>query len=249
MTKNKTWWTDFHNLETAALFLQRPLEVQEKLTTFLEKHLHLPENAVVFDQCCGIGTVTKSLETKNRQIIGVDICKEYIEYANEKALLSESKSTYFCEDAFEFIPQKKCDAAINWYSSFGYAESDSQNIKMFERVADSLKSGGYFALDFLNVPGVLKDFKTCMMRKNEEAETTIVRDCWLDLENGTLEQDWYYFGKLNQVKHSSVKLYMPHHLKEMLSQCGFINFQFFGDLDENPLTVDSPRCIIIAQKA
>lgn len=248
MTKTKDWWADFHNLETATLFLQRPTEVQEKLTSFLKRHLKLTTNQIVFDQCCGIGTVTQPLEEQNIKVVGVDICEEYIDYANEKSMLQGSESQYFCEDAFQFIPTEKCDAAINWYSSFGYADTDVQNIKMFQCVADSLKSGGYFALDFLNVAGVLNDFKSCMMRKNEEAETMIVRDCWLDLENGRLEQDWHYFGKINQVKHSSVKLYLPHQLKEMLVQCGFENFQFFGDLDDSPLKIDSPRCIIIAQK-
>ncbi len=249
MTKTKDWWTEFHNLETATLFLQRPTEVQDKLTSFLKRHLQLTKNQVIFDQCCGIGTVTQPLEEgEDIKIIGVDICKEYIEYVNEKKEFRVSSSEYYCEDAFEFVPQETCDAAINWYSSFGYANTDEHNIQMFQRVADSLKSGGYFALDFLNVAGVLNDFKACMMRKNEKAETMIVRDCWLDLENGRLEQDWHYFGKINQVKHSSVKLYLPHQLKEMLAQCGFENFQFFGDLDDSPLTITSPRCIIVAQK-
>ena len=45
---------------------------------------------------------------------------------------------FHCADAFHFIPDEPCDAAFNWYSSFGYAGSDEQNRQMLQCAFDSL---------------------------------------------------------------------------------------------------------------
>ena len=89
-------------------------------------------------------------------------------------------------DAFEFVPDHPCAAAFNWGSSFGYADADRQNIKMLERAFESLKPGGRFILDYQNIPGVLRDFRQCIVRRHatDDGEILLLRDCQVNLAGG-----------------------------------------------------------------
>ena len=241
------WWDNFYNLTTADLFLQRDKDTSDALSAFLIQQLHLQEGQILFDQCCGIGTVSMPLTQNGIEVIGVDISRPFIQRAQQLSTTTPN-CRYEYGDAFEFLPSKACHAAINWYGSFGYAEEDSQNIKMLQRAYESLLPGGYFALDFMNTYGILMHFKAQMIRKNDRYE--IVRNCRLDYQKGRIEQDWNYYdkGQLVETQHSSVKLYLPHQLETMLRACGFVNLQLFGDIQGNPMSASCPRCILIGQK-
>lgn len=243
----KNWWDNFYNLQTADLYLKRDEVMSEKLTDFLIKQLNLSDADILFDQCCGIGTVGLPLAIKGVEIIGVDISKPFIVEA-KRLSQNLNNTTFFCDDAFKFLPSKKCNAAINWYGSFGYANEDKQNIKMFEKAYESLLPGGKFAVDFMNTYGVLSHFKKEMVK--EKGNFKIVRNCTLDFTNGRIEQDWNYYegNKYIETKHSSVKLYLPHQIKTMMENCGFANIEIFGDINGNKLTENSPRCILIGKK-
>jgi len=241
------WWDDFYNLKTADLFLRRDKITTNKLTNFLEQKLNLSVGDLLFDQCCGIGTVSIPLAKKGVKVIGVDISSPFIEEA-QRLSQDLNKASFYSDDAFTFLPTKKCNAAINWYGSFGYADDDSQNIKMFEKTYEALLPGALFAVDFMNTYGILSNFKEEMVK--EKGTFRIVRNCTLDFTKGRIEQDWNYYeeDKYIETKHSSVKLYLPHHIKTMMENCGFTNIEIFGDIEGNELTEDSPRCILIGKK-
>lgn len=48
------------------------------------------------------------------------------------------------------IQGEKVDAVMNLFTSFGYFDQDDDDEKVFESVAQALKPGGLFVLDFLN---------------------------------------------------------------------------------------------------
>ncbi len=241
------WWDNFYSEDTAQLYLERDPKVSDKLSQFLTKTLHLSSGKRLFDQCCGIGSVSLPLASQHVQLIGIDITQTYIDKACEQSQ-QMPHCVFLCKDAFDFIPSQKCHAAINWYGSFGYADSDEQNIKMIQNAYDALLPGGFFALDFMNSYGIIKAFKPTMIRANKSVK--IVRSCRIDYFKGTLEQDWNYYkaGQFVHKRHSSVQLYLPHQLQKMLYNCGFEQLQLFGDIDANPFSEDSPRCIIIGKK-
>ena len=46
--------------------------------------------------------------------------------------------------------ENKFDAIVNMYSSFGYLESEAEDLKVLESAAKALKTGGRLLLDMLN---------------------------------------------------------------------------------------------------
>lgn len=161
-------------------------------------------------------------------------------------------ATFTVADAFDFVPRVSCDAAFNWYTSFGYASEDEQNLKMVARAFAALKPGGYYALDFLNMPMIMQAFKTSMSTTLHSPQGDIVqtRKCSFDLYKGTMEQHWTWAmpdGK-ELTQDSTLRAYMPCDLVAMFKQVGFVDVQLFGGTDGSPLTADSGRCIVVARK-
>lgn len=239
------WWADFYNDTIAELFLVRDAAAE---LDFLMSRLALKPGALVFDQCCGIGNLAIGLARRGCRAVGADLCGPYVERAARDA--AGLPCEFHHADAFEFRPERPCDAAFNWYSSFGYADADERNLEMLRRAHESLKPGGRFALDFLNAPAVYRDFKP-RMERGRDGGARVVRECELDLRSGRLEQRWTTTDASGKVstRASSVKLYTPSRLAELFDAAGFRDIELFGAVDGAPLAIDSGRCLVLGRKA
>jgi SAM-dependent methyltransferase len=252
VSTSKDWWTSFYNDALADLFLVRePKELAETLS-FLTSRLDLRPGSVVFDQCCGIGSVSIPLARRGMSVVGVDAIEPYIRRARRDAAELNGACRFEAGDAGEFAPDAPCDGAFNWYSSFGYSDDDGRNLEMLRRAFEALRPGGRFALDTLNVPGLLRDFKPCMTRRGPTSagEVLLIRESVINHVRGAIEQTWTYVmpDGTRDVRRSSVRLYLPHQVKEMLEKCGFEDVEFFGSVKGEPLEVGSARCILTAGK-
>jgi hypothetical protein len=150
------------------------------------------------------------------------------------------------------VTPQPCDGVFNWYSSFGYADSDAGNREMLQRAFESLRPGGRFALDVPNLPGLLRGFQRHLVRHGQSngKSVTLIRESSVNLVDGLLEQTWTWLVENESPveRHSALRLYLPHHIREMSEQCGFENVRFFGSVDRDPLVLDSPRLICVAER-
>lgn len=247
------WWKDFYENTPFHLYLERhdPQELAATIA-FLLRELHVEPGARLFDQCCGMGSLTLPFAQRGFIMTGVDLCESFIARAKADTTLGDNKPQFFVGDAFEFVPAEPCDGAFNWYTSFGYSQDDDTNLKMIQRAFESLKPGAWFALDFMNVPMILRQFQSKMERKLEtpEGDIAIVRDCNIDLERGLMEQVWHWNlpdgRKIDS--DSTLRIYMPQELKKLFERAGFTEVKLFGGLNNEPLTLTSGRCIIVARR-
>jgi 2-polyprenyl-3-methyl-5-hydroxy-6-metoxy-1,4-benzoquinol methylase len=80
------WWTTLYDDTLADMLLVRR-NAEELRTTiaFLGEQLGLRPGAVVFDQCCGIGSLSNPLAEAGARVVGVDQCAAYVERARRGA--------------------------------------------------------------------------------------------------------------------------------------------------------------------
>lgn len=246
-----TWLQSFHDeLFSETLLVRRDPEAREKELQFLETTLHLNKKEPILDQCCGIGSLSVPLLEKGFSMVGVDIVPDYIEKANQEAQ-KLGKGQFFCEDARKFI-YSNCQAVFNWWTGFGYFETDQENQQVIEAAFQSLRSGGYYLLDLLHPAGVLRHFKPVMITEysTKFGVVTLTRNTEFDLYNGRMEKDWIYSqeGKELQRHHSSLRIYYAHEIAAMFQKIGFRDVQLFGNTRLEPLNIDHLRCICIGRK-
>lgn len=251
--KTDGWWQAFYDETPFELWLKREQKELDATLDFLWQKLELEPDKVLFDQCCGTGSLSLPLAARGVRTIGVDLCQKFIELAQKAAAKQALDCHFYHDDAFVFSPPTKCDAAINWWTSFGYAADDSRNLLMFERIKDALKPGASFALDYPNIAHVFQNFKAKEEHQQNSPEgiINVIRETELDLERGLRKQRWTYYlptgGKL--VHQTSLRMYLPSTIKEMLKHYGFTDIKFFGNTESSDLSLDSERCICLARRA
>lgn len=253
MTRER-WWEPLYDDLLAELLLVRADEAELDATLgFLTRALALEPGQRVFDQCCGIGSLAVPLAARGLELVCVDQAERYVARAKEAALARGVTLEAHAADAHDFVAPTPCQAAFNWWTSFGYTPDDAHNARMFARVRDSLVLGGRFALDTLHLPGVLRHFQRDVVtqRSTPEGEITLWRQTHLELEEGMMAKRWTYLlpDGTRRVHQSRLRLYLPHQLARMLEEQGFEDLQFYGSVKGEPLGLDSPRCICVARRA
>lgn len=252
-TTQSSWWKDFFDSDFSAFLLDREHDPSLAPTAdFIIAALILKQGDRIFDQCCGTGAVSRALAERGLHVIGVDQAPHYIDRA--KALSAEQQLTdiVFEEaDAFEYTTQEKCDAAINWYSSFGYTEDDSTNILMMERAKDSLRSGGLFALDYMNVPNLIANFEPIYTRVHYIAgeEVMVHKHTTIDEDQGMVRSRWIYDfsnGPSKEAQGES-RLYMPEDIISLMKKTGFVDVESYGGFNKEPCNKNQQRCIVIGR--
>jgi SAM-dependent methyltransferase len=248
-----SWWKAFYDDCPFDLLLESEDRELSRTVDFLQRELHLQPGAKVFDQCCGMGTLSFPLAERGISIVGADLCQKFIDAANVKAANTQMQCSFAQADAFEFTASD-CDGAFNWWTSFGYASEDSQNIKMIARAFASLKPGGWFALDFPNMAHTIYKFNTYKDRTSnfvkDGQKIELHRASELDLNGGYLRQTWRYsFADGTSLERkSSVRLYLPYVLVNFFKECGFQSIATYANTDSRPLSLADDRVICVGQR-
>jgi SAM-dependent methyltransferase len=247
------WWKPFYDELLADVLLEQTNEAEiDETADFLVNVLGLTPGQRALDQCCGSGRITIALAKRGLIMTGVDLVPNYISRAQARAQGEGLNVDLRVGDAFEFKAEALCDGAFNWWTSFGYSGDDRRNLAMLQRAWDSLRPGGRFALDFMNVPGLYRHFQPHMVThcRNAQGAVTLVRESALDVACGVIRKHWtYILQDGRRVEHdTSVRLYDPPALRRLFAEAGFRNTSIFGDRDGSSLTLDSARCIVVGQK-
>ncbi len=247
------WWPSLYDDLLADVLLERgdPAELEATLA-FLEQALALRPGLRVFDQCCGIGSIAVPLAAHGLDVVACDLMPDYIARAEADAQARGLHLELQAADAFQFVAAPPCHGAFNWWTSFGYMREDDDNLRMLARAYESLVPGGQFALDFMNVPGILRTFlpRVETRRQTRRGEVLLVRDSAIDLRAMAMTKRWCYrLPDGTEVAHDSwVRLYLPHELVALLERVGFRDVALYGDLHFAALTLNSPRCIAVARR-
>lgn len=254
MTHTAPWWETFYSNHYAEAMFQLDRNYLNQACDFLIDHLQLQPGQTVLDQCCGIGNVSLLLGQRGIAVTGIEQSVGYVRQAQERARLADLSQCHFiAADAFHYVSPTPLDAAFNWHTSFGYTPNDRENRRMLEAAFASLKPGGYFLLDFLNLPYVLKHFRATMItyHQTKEGDVEVIRESTPDLISGMLNQLWTFVYPKEErrlTQQTGTRMYLPYQLGELLTQSGFELIRYFGTLQGDALSLDTPRCICLARR-
>lgn len=131
-------WAWLYNKSEAHLALNELLPVLEKLLL-----QHLPQQAQIFDLCCGTGQLAQQLILKGYQVTGLDGSEKMLHYARENA----PNGTFILSDARCFKLSSSFDAAICVDSSLNHIMSLEELKSVFRNVYAVLETNGLFLFD------------------------------------------------------------------------------------------------------
>ncbi|MEZ4224625.1 MAG: methyltransferase domain-containing protein [Polyangiaceae bacterium] len=244
----ETWWQLLYDDVLADVLLERSAEETRQTVNFLLRALELRPGQSVFDQCAGIGSLSRPLAQAGLSVVSVEQAANYVERARSAASSEGIELQAHVGDAFEFVAPQKCDGAFNWWTGFGYAESDAANGRMLSRAFESLAPGACYLLDWLNLSGVLRRFapEVVVERETPAGPVRLVRRSRIDLGAGSMIKQWIFerADGTRVERESRVRLYLPHQLADLMRAAGFVDLQLWGDEQFGELKLDSPRTIL-----
>lgn len=118
----------------------------------LTHYLNLPEKAKVLDLACGKGRHSIYLNQLGFNVLGADLSENSIAEASKNSNETLHFKVHDMREPFE----EKFDAIFNLFTSFGYFESDDDNLTTLKAIKESLSEYGFAVIDFMNVNQVIE---------------------------------------------------------------------------------------------
>ena len=218
----------------AALFIER-----------LITHLQPPQNAEMLDVACGKGRHSILLAAKGFNVTGIDISEDSIKEA--KAFEKDNLQFYLHDMRLPFWINF-FDYAFNFFTSFGYFATRREHDNSIRTIAQSLKPGGIFVLDYLNVHYAEDHLVHISEKRVDDVNYYITK--WFDethffkkivVEDEDTNEPMEYIEK--------VAKFSLGDFTDMFAYQGLQIQEVFGDYQFNNYDVKkSPRLLMIASK-
>lgn len=220
------------DLDEAAGFIERLLE-----------KLNLPIGARVLDVACGKGRHSLQFRKAGYEVIGIDLSEESI----EEAKLSEREGLeFFVHDMRSLYWSEHFDLVVNLFTSFGYFHNSEDDQRTISSVADALKPGGLFVLDFLNAPKTIANLVAYEEKQIDGVKfelTRTVKDGIIKkrirIQDGELEQE--FEEQVDALTLSDFEDYLSNAGLELVGTFGSYGLEAYNEQV-------SDRLIVIAQK-
>jgi SAM-dependent methyltransferase len=218
-------------------------EALEALTN-LHNHLALPKNAPVLDLCCGQGRHSRTLHKLGCDVVGIDLSVSAIAHARS---LAQTGQRFDVQDMRSFALPEKFEVVFNLFTSFGYFDSDAENLRVLQRIAAHLHPNGTLVIDYLNSVPLLNHQKQYAEQTIEGVQFRTVKSIEGDSVVKHIEVvdhgEVYTFTE-------RVQLITLDGFSSMLQTSGFTLEKVFGNYQlEEYRPEESPRCLIIARKS
>lgn len=246
MSAQTTWFFDWFNSPYYhQLYFKRDEEEAAAFIHRLLQHLHPAPDSKMLDVACGKGRHSRILANEGFDVTGIDISPESIQFAQTTAdnhlnfLVHDMRMPFFI-NYFDF--------AFNFFTSFGYFNTDREHSNAIRSIAQSLKQGGVFVIDYLNSHYIQKHLVPSETKVIEGVKYEISR--WTDdrffykkitIHDAQLETPLSHIEKVAKFsKEGFAQLFEKHHLA--IKEC-------FGNYDLSSFDLESsPRLILIAEK-
>jgi SAM-dependent methyltransferase len=144
-----TWFKDWFNSSYYhQLYFNRD---ESEAAAFINKLIELLKplpGAEMLDVACGKGRHSILLADKGFTVTGIDLSEDSIMEAKQH---EKDNLEFFVHDMRLPFRINYFDYAFNFFTSFGYFRTRREHDNAIRTIAQSLKPGGTFVLDYLNV--------------------------------------------------------------------------------------------------
>ncbi len=238
------WFEEWFNTPFYhVLYQDRNEEEAEHFVSNLIDYLQIEENKTILDLACGKGRHAVFLNKKGWHVVGADLSVNSI--ADAKKYENDSLR-FIVHDMREVIPNHQFDYIFNLFTSFGYFDSQKDNVKMLQSVHQMLNGDGKLIIDFMNVHKVVANLVSKEVKTVDDIDFNITRQfdgkhILKTISFGHIGQSYSYTERVQGLTKED--------FEQMLQKTDFKIDAVFGDFNLNaydPKTSD--RLILIASK-
>jgi SAM-dependent methyltransferase len=246
-----TWYVDFFRDDYLGVYDHLfTADRAEKEVAFAEQALELEAGARILDLCCGQGRHSVLFAGRGFQVTGLDLNPAYLELAQQSARAANVALETIAGDMRQIPFQDHFDAIVNMYSSFGYLESEAEDLKVLESAAKAIRPGGRLMLDMLNREWAVANYIQNDWHSGGDG-TLYVERRDLDLATSRMHVTFTIVGPHGGRRDSAghhIRLYTLTETTRLLEQVGLNVTAVFGGFDAEPYAIGTRRMIVLAKK-
>ena len=208
------------------------------------------ENGLILDLGCGTGKLTRLMEKKGYDMIGVDNSFEMLDIAREQ---ESDGILYLMQDMREFELYGTVRAIYSACDSVNYILEEEELLEVFKLVNNYLDPSGVFVFD------INSSFKYHeLLGENTFAETreegSFIWENYFDEEEGVNEYDLTLyieeedgrFARFQEVHYQ--KCYELSVIKKLIEEAGMEFVAAYDAYTKNPVAEDSEKITIVARE-
>ncbi len=206
----------------------------------------------ILDLGCGTGFHDLELSKRGYEITGLDLSKEMIEIAKEKA----PKVKFEVGDMSNFNLNENFDAIICLFSSIGYLVENKQIENFFKCVKNHLKENGLLIIDCWNGLAVMHELPSSRKKDVEIEGLKIIRKSFPDLDSKNHINNVRFNVKIFQdnslidgyEEQHKVRFFFPKEIEKYMNDEGFNLVKICPSYDLNKeITEKDWNMVIIAR--
>ena len=245
------WYTEFFDEDYPKIYSERlSQDATERESAFAVRALGLQEGDRVLDLACGHGRHAVALARRGMVVTGQDLNEDYLQMAQVDARRSGVEIETVHSDMRDIPFTDEFDAVINMFTAFGYFDSEDEDFRVLQAVANALKDGGKLLLDTLNREWVLSNYVQNDWHTDDDGNT-FLEHREFDLVSGRNRVTFSIVtadGARRESPGHDVRLYTLTELVRLLDAAGLRLSGRYGDYDGAPYAINKPRMVVIATK-
>ena len=242
--ESESFWTDY----APVLFDEERWSEAAGVAESVVRMAELTAGDRILDAGCGPGRIAVELAALGMNVTGVDLIGAYLAAARESAEAEGVEIEWIRGDLRLFRRPNAFEAAFSLYTSFGYCQTEEEDLLILKNIAASLKPGGRFILECVSRETALLHFTPGETFERGGFRVTTRFDLingnrgllsrW-DIDNGTVSRT-----------HSFVqRLYAAEELCTILKSIGFSQTALYGTWNGAPYDSNADTMILLARKS
>ena len=245
---SKPWYTDWFGRDYIAVYAHRDIKEAVRQIDFVESVIRPTRGARVLDLCCGSGRHSIELTKRGFRVCGVDLSAELLDRARKDAECANTQISFVRSDMRCAVGDHSFDLVVNFFTSFGYFETDVENRRVLDAIYASLRPGGGWLVDYIN-----REYVIANLVSSDEHRVNglhIRQQRRIDTVRGRVEKTLTVTdGESSRMYRESVRMYSYPELRTMFADAGLKINAVFGDFDGRPFGTSSPRLILTGSVA
>jgi SAM-dependent methyltransferase len=122
----------------------------------IARALELPAGAAILDAPCGHGRIANLLAARGYNVTGLDVTPLFLDAARRDATDESLAVEYVHGDIRDLQWRERFDGIVNWFTSFGYFDDDT-NRAVLRGFRAALRPGGRLLVEQLNRDRVVQN--------------------------------------------------------------------------------------------
>jgi SAM-dependent methyltransferase len=172
-----------------------------------------------------------------------------LEHARRQAGQEGLPVEFVRADMLDFCRRSAFDGALNLFTSFGFFESDEEELRVLSNVFESLRPGGRFIIDILGKEVIARRFQTRSWQSTADGKVLLLEERKIRGGWGSIDNRWLVFNETGRHEFRfALRVYSGKELESLLLRAGFKEIALYGSLEGAPYDNEATRLVAVARK-